>query len=163
MTGPEVIQQLQLAPLPGEGGWFRETWRSKEVIQHPAHGGIRSLGTSILYLLQRGECSRLHRLPGVEIYFHQAGAPLEILLLEEAAFPEGRIILLGGIEQGGTPQLVVPAGAIQGSRVAEGGDWSLVGTAMAPGFDFADWVAGDPLDLAARYPRWSHQIHSLSC
>lgn len=162
MTGADVIQQLDLAPLPGEGGWFRETWRSTGVIPHPAHGALRPLGTSILYLLQAGECSRLHRLPGEEVYFHQAGAPLEILLLDEPGFPQGRKVLLGGPDKGCVPQLVIPAGAVQGARVASSGEWALVGTAMAPGFDFADWVAPDPLDLAARYPQWLEMIRAFS-
>ena len=162
MTAAEVIQFLRLEPLPGEGGWYRETWRSANTCPHPAHGSIRPLGTTILYLLAKGECSRLHRLPGVEVYFHQGGASLEMLLLEEPDQPEGRRVILGPI---GFPnalqQVVVPAGTVQGSRVLGDGDWSLVGTAMAPGFDFADWAQPDLTALVKRYPGWADLIWAL--
>ena len=162
MTAEEVIHLLKLEPLPGEGGWFRETWRSDVRVAHPAHGEFRALGTTILYLLRVGERSKLHRLPGPEIYFHQGGAPLEILLLDQPGIEGARQLVLGPVWQpGAVQQVVVPGGTIQGSRVAGGGDWSLVGTAMAPGFDFADWTQPDLRELLARYPDWARTIHEL--
>lgn len=162
MTTQEVIHFLRLEPLPGEGGWFRETWRSADTCSHPAHGATRPVGTAILYLLGRGERSRLHRLPGVEVYFHQGGACLEMLLLDEPGQPAGRRVILGPIGfPGSQPQVVVPAGAVQGSRVLGEGDWALVGTAMAPGFDFADWAQPELTDLQERYPAWVDLIGVL--
>ena len=29
MNADDVIRALDLSPLPWEGGWYRETWRSK--------------------------------------------------------------------------------------------------------------------------------------
>jgi len=162
MTAEELISLLELKPLPDEGGWFRETWRAETTVPHPEHGKSRPLGTTILYLVRRGECSKLHRLSGPEIYFHQGGSPLEILLLDEPGWEGGRHLILGPVGYpGAVQQVVVPGGAIQGSRVAAGGDWSLVGTAMAPGFDFEDWSRPDTRDLATRYPSWAEWIREL--
>jgi len=163
MNAEEVIKLLDLKPLPGEGGWFRETWCSEATVSHPVHGKSRPLGTCILYLLRRGECSKLHRLPGPEVYFFQGGAPLELLILDEVGFEAGRRVVLGPIgHPGAVQQVVVPGGAVQGSKVAEGGAWSLVGTAMAPGFDFADWNRPDTQELAGRYSDWAEWIRQLA-
>lgn len=163
MKAEEVINLLELKPLAGEGGWYRETWKSESSVTHPAHGEPRPLGTCILYLLRLGECSRLHRLPGPEVYFHQGGAPLELLILDEPGVEAGRCVVLGPVGYpGAVQQVVVPGGAIQGSRVKGGGDWSLVGTAMAPGFDFEDWSQPDVRELAVRYPDWAEWIRQLA-
>ncbi|WP_261553809.1 cupin domain-containing protein, partial [Frankia tisae] len=45
--------------VPTEGGWYRRTWASPELVE--AHGGQRPVMTSILYLLRPGEVSRWHR------------------------------------------------------------------------------------------------------
>ena len=59
-------------------------------------------------------------------------------------------------------QFVVPAGVWQGSRVAEGGSYSLVGTTMAPGYTHDDYEHGDRAALLAQYPSASAQILTLS-
>jgi predicted cupin superfamily sugar epimerase len=56
------------------------------------------------------------------------------------------------------PQLVVPAGTWQGSRLAEGGAWALLGTTVSPGFDYADYERGDRAALAAGWPPWAEAI-----
>ena len=48
----EIIERFHLDPHP-EGGWFRRTYESKELIESP--NGFRPAGTSILYMLNRGE------------------------------------------------------------------------------------------------------------
>jgi len=37
-----------------------------------------------------------------------------------------------------------------------------VGTAMAPGFDFADWNRPDTRELAGRYSDWAEWIRHLA-
>lgn len=163
MTAEEVIERLQLIPLPGEGGWFRETWRSVDEVMHPTHGQVRALGTSILYLLKQGERSVLHRLAGPEVYFHQSGAPLEMLILGDPAHPLGGRVVLGPPElEGAVQQVVVPGGVWQGSRVLGEGKWTLVGTAMAPGFDFGDWTGANEEELVALYPLMEELIRVLA-
>lgn len=128
LTRAEVITQLGLAPLEHEGGQYRQTY----VDQH---------SSAIYFLAGGGEYSALHRLTGVEVYHWYGGAPLRLLTVSPAG--EFAEVLLGmDLAAGQRPQAVVPAGSWQGSHSV--GDWSLVGTTMAPAFDW------DGFELASR-------------
>jgi predicted cupin superfamily sugar epimerase len=75
----------------------------------------------------------------------------------------GKIITLGqDIQQGMRLRHVVPGGVWQGSRIAPGGAWALLGTTMAPGFDFDDYTGGNRMDLAMRYPDFSDWVTALT-
>ena len=80
MTRPIVealTDKLRLEPLPLEGGLFRQTWVGEERDGRP-------VGTAIVVLLaaEGGHFSAMHRLPIDEVWFFQAGDPIELLLLE---------------------------------------------------------------------------------
>jgi predicted cupin superfamily sugar epimerase len=152
----ELIRLLNLEPLPLEGGWYRETWRSR--VELPSGP---SVGTAIYYLLTPATFSALHRLANDEVFHFYAGDPVEMLQLG----PEpgvGRTVRLGADVRGGArPQVVVPANVWQGSRLAEGGRFALLGTTMAPGFDFADFELGVREELVKLFPEWREQIAAL--
>ena len=93
----------------------------------------------------------MHRLPTEEVFHVYLGGPVRMLQL----FPDGsgREILLGSdILSGQEPQVIVPAGVWQGSRLEPGVEFALLGATMAPGFDYADYERGRRDDLVARYP-----------
>ncbi len=166
MTAAEIISRLRLVPLPGEGGLFRETWRSGEAIPAgtlpPRYRGERAFGTAILYLLtdDPDSFSALHRLPTDEVYHFYLGDPVEMLLLHSGG--ESEVVVMGPDILGGQRvQHVVPRGVWQGSRVAPGGEWALLGTTMAPGFEFADYEAGEGDELAAGWPKEAERIRTL--
>ncbi len=74
----------------------------------------------------------------------------------------GRIVTLGpDIVAGQNVQTVVPAGVWQGSIVRAGGAFALLGTTMAPGFDFADYEAADRVALTAAFPNFAERIIRL--
>jgi len=128
LTAQDIIRMLGLKPHP-EGGHFRETFRDTK---QNADG--RAASTAMYFLLAHGERSHWHRLDAVEIWHWYAGAPLQ---LEIAAAP-GRVerVTLGGdISAGLRPQAVVPANLWQAAQTT--GDWTLAGSTVAPGFDFA--------------------------
>ena len=159
MTADEVIARLQLQPHPVEGGFFRETYRSADTLRTPA--GERSVGTAIYYLLTPKTVSALHKLPGDEVFHFYAGDPVRMLQL----WPDGstRTLVLGtDLAAGQVPQLVVPGGVWQGSVLVEGGAWALLGATMAPGFDYADYTAGDRAELSGRYPAVRAMIERLT-
>jgi predicted cupin superfamily sugar epimerase len=60
------------------------------------------------------------------------------------------------------PQVIVPAGVWQASKLAFNGTHALVGTTMSPGFDFADYEHGNIEYLADRYPSSRTLILSLA-
>lgn len=91
----------------------------------------------------------LHRLPGPEVFHFYAGAPARLLLLE----PSGAIanpVLGPDMPTGDRPQIIVPGGTWQAAETT--GEWTLLGTTMAPGFREADFELGDRNELAAAWP-----------
>ncbi len=136
MTGAEVARLLGLAPLPSEGGMWAQTWRDES-------------GTAIYYLMQPGDFSALHRLDGPELWHHYAGHSVEMLLLE----PEGGVgcLLLGDdLAAGERPFVAVPGGVWMGAATT--GDWSLVGTTMAPPYREEGFELGSFAELVDLYP-----------
>ena len=159
LTADDVVRLLDLQPHPIEGGFFRETYRTTSVM--PAYGATRSVGTAIYYLLTQRTVSELHRLPGDEVFHFYLGDPVRQLQL----FPDGtatEITLGTDLTAGQVPQLVVPAGAWQGSHTLPGPHgFALLGATMAPGFDYADYESGDRSALTAQYPAVAAQIERL--
>jgi uncharacterized protein len=120
-----------LEPHP-EGGFYRETFRSRVSVQLPGWPGERALATAIIYLLAAGERSAAHRVRGDELWLWQGGAPMELTV-------DGAARLLGPDAGAGHElQLLVPGGAWQSATPA-GPGWSLAACVVAPGFDFADF------------------------
>lgn len=167
LSAEQLIQHLGLKPLPVEGGYFRETYRSEETIRKEAlparYRFEKAFGTAIYYLLTSApdSFSALHGLPSEEIYHFYLGDPVEMLLLH----PDGRserVVLGPDVLAGQRVQLVVPRGVWQGSRLVSGGRWALLGTTMAPGFDSGDYVGGEREELLRRYPEQSELIRQLT-
>lgn len=166
MVSVETLKALlNLKPLPVEGGYYAESYRSAETISWEAlpgrYQGSRSFGTGIYYLLTPDTCSALHRLKSDEVYHFYLGDPVELLQLRADGF--GTVMVLGQeIEQGMSVQQVVAREVWQGSRLRPGGRWALLGTTMAPGFDFADFEAGAREPLLRAYPQFKELIVALT-
>lgn len=127
MKAKDVIAALGLEPHP-EGGHFRETYRA------PVEAHERSAITSIYFLLRAGERSHWHRVDASELWYWHAGAPLRLRIADN----DGAITdhTLGpGLAAGQHLQAVVPPHAWQAAESL--GDWTLVGCAVGPGFDFS--------------------------
>ena len=85
---------------------------------------------------------------------------------------EGRIVATGqnsvlrtlgsDLAAGQEPQLTVPAGVWQGTRLVEGGAVALLGCTVAPGFDFADYRGGSFADLVGKWPAETERIRALT-
>jgi predicted cupin superfamily sugar epimerase len=144
--GERVAQLLGLAPLPDEGGLFRRTFAD-------AHS------SAIYFLLLAPDFSALHVLAATETYHWYAGSPLRLLLLHEGGHATEQT-LGPDLERDERPQLVVPAGTWQGS--APTGAWSLVGTTMAPPFDWSGFRLGERADLLRRWPTAHARITALT-
>ena len=156
LTADEIIEFLSLQPLPVEGGYFRQTYRATESVSAsslPArYGRDKPFCTAIYYVLTSDpdSFSALHRLPSDEIYHVYLGDPVEMLLL----YPDGKSAVVGlgpDLQAGQRMQFVVPAGVWQGSRLAAGGTFALLGTTMAPGYGEADYTGGERGALSEHY------------
>jgi len=166
MNVEEIVRALHLEPLPAEGGMFVETYRSTidvptQICGPDYPGEVRQFSTAIYFMLTPDMVSLLHRVPGDEIYHFYLGDPVEQLRL----YPDGssEIVQLGpNIAAGHRPQLVIPGGVWQGSRVCQGGAFALMGATMAPGFSVEDFVLGEREDLQRLYPDHEHLIEYLT-
>jgi predicted cupin superfamily sugar epimerase len=164
ITAEKIIKLLGLKSHP-EGGYYRETYRSDEIIGKGAlperYTGNRRCGTAIYYLLTLETFSAIHRIKTDEIYHFYLGDPVEVVqLLPDGS---GRVVTLGNDIAGGAQvQTVVSRGTWHGSRLAEGGKYALLGTTVAPGFEFADSEVGRRSDLIHSYPSFSDTIIALT-
>ncbi len=162
----EIIKILGLKKHP-EGGYYRETYRSKETINKEClpekYSDKRNLKTVIYYFLTKNDFSEMHRLKSDEIYHFYYGDFAEVLLLYSNG--EGEKIILGNdLKAGIYPQLIVPSGVWQGIRVVRGGKFgfSLIGTTVSPGFEFDDYERGDRKKLISEYPKFKEIIIELT-
>jgi predicted cupin superfamily sugar epimerase len=165
MTADEIIALLKLKPHPEEGGFYAETYRSDESIPRDAlparYSGARTFGTAIYYLVTPATFSAMHRLQSDEVFHFYLGDPVEMLQL----WPDGtgKIMTLGAdLRAGMQPQIVVPHGVWQGSRLRAGGKLALLGCTVSPGFEFADYEHGQRRQLIEKYPDFGEQIIALT-
>jgi predicted cupin superfamily sugar epimerase len=164
MTADDIIRVLNLHPHPVEGGFFRETYRSAATLPAavlPAHGAERSASTAIYYLLKPGHVSELHVLPGDEVFHFYLGWRVRMLQL----WPDGsgrEVILGSNVAAGELPQLVVPGGVWQGTRLIGDTGFALLGCTVAPGFDYADYRSATRAELTAKWPAFADQIKMLT-
>jgi hypothetical protein len=156
---------LTLVPLPSEGGYYSETYRSPELIQQDClpgrYSGPRNASTAIYYLLEPNTFSALHRVASDEIFHFYLGDPVEMLQLR----PDGssKVVRIGSdIEKGMVRQVVVPHRVWQGSRLVDGGQFALLGCTVSPGFEFADYESGSRHLLIQAYPDRKDMICALT-
>ncbi|HEV7919984.1 MAG TPA: cupin domain-containing protein [Thermoanaerobaculia bacterium] len=143
-----LIDRFHLQPHP-EGGWYHQLFRSSHDVQPLDDRSPRKALTAIYFLLQRGECSRWHRVRSDEIWTHLEGEPLHLHLSDLSAVDTRS---LGGTSSGGTPLHVVPAGLWQAAEPA--GDYTLAACFVGPGFEFDDFtLLGDDPAAAAQMRR----------
>jgi predicted cupin superfamily sugar epimerase len=173
LTADEVKRVLGLRPHPREGGWFVRTFESEEfvsaeVFADDRYDGPRRTGTAIYYLLEPGTFSEMHVLTSDEIFHHYIGDAVEMLRLN----PDGsskRVVIGKDLQAGERPQVVVPRGVWQGSRLLpsaqQGADaygWALLGCTVSPGFEFADYNSAPRAELISRWPGEAEMITGLT-
>ena len=165
LTADEIIERLALEPHPCEGGHFRQTYRCRLTIPASAlpgdYSGERSVSTAIYYLLTPGTFSEIHRLPTDEVFHFYLGDPVEMLQLRTDG--SGEVIRIGNnLAAGELPQVLAPGNVWQGSRLIAGGQFALLGTTVAPGFEYADYMSGRRDELIDSYPAFAEMIAALT-
>lgn len=163
MKAQEIIQLLNLVPLPHEGGFFRQTYIADESIGAESlperYGRSLPFSTAIYYLMTPDHFSAMHRLQTDEIFHFYVGDPVEMLLLK----PDGRgepFTLGTNLASGMRPQKLVPRGVWQGTVVQPNGryGYALIGTTMAPAYDQASFELGEMETLIEQYPSFKREI-----
>ncbi|OAX80429.1 hypothetical protein ACJ72_05241 [Emergomyces africanus] len=126
-TAQEVIAQLGLIPNV-EKGYYVESFKDSDSVNN------RSVSTAIYYLLEGSAGpSYWHRVDAAEVWHYYAGAPLTMSLSNNDGKPVRKMVLGPNIFNCQRPQVVV--GKWEWQSAQSWGDWTLVGTTVAPGFD----------------------------
>ena len=148
------IEKLELQPHP-EGGSFRETYRSQEIIRKNDQDDVfpdkRNFSTAIFYLLQNNEFSSWHRIKSDEMWhFYQGTTAIEIHMLTQEGH---RVELLGNNpEKDENLQICVPAKTWFAAHLTRSQGFALVGCTVAPGFDFSDFELAKQTELLTQFP-----------
>lgn len=157
MNYQDVIQRLNLSPLPEEGGYYRETYRSTKTVKSIL--GTRTECTAIYYLISPESFSGLHWVDQEEIFHFYAGVPVEMFQIDKDG--KGKKIILGNdIFQGHSPQVIVPGGTWQGTRLLNSHEnaWALLGCTVAPGFEYENFHIEDRAALLEKFPHLGDDI-----
>ncbi|KAI0134273.1 RmlC-like cupin domain-containing protein [Xylariales sp. AK1849] len=125
-TAQEVIDRLNLTANV-EKGYYIQTFQDPDSVNN------RSASTAIYYLLEGSAGpSYWHRVDAVEVWHYYAGAPLTLSLSFDDGQPVVEKVLGPDIFVGQQPQVAITKWEWQSARSL--GNWTLVGTTVAPGF-----------------------------
>lgn len=145
-TSEEISKILGLEPLPLEGGMWAQTLKDEN-------------STAIYYLLTKNNFSAMHKLESVEVYHYYAGAPAKMLLLDSSGKVE-EPVLGSDLDSGHRPQIIVEPRVWQGSKTT--GEWTLLGTTMAPPYSQEMFQLADREELLKGWPDSKEKIYELT-
>lgn len=157
-TAQDVIDLLNLVPLPEEGGFFKETYRSQRYVDSETLGK-RTESTCIYYLITEDSFSALHKVDMCEIFHFYAGSPVEMFQIHEDG--TGQIITLGSnIFDSEIPQVIVKENIWQGTKLKTPSKdaWALLGCTVAPGFELKNFHLESRQELIENFPKHKDQI-----
>lgn len=164
MRAEEIIERFQLEKHP-EGGYFKETYRSKGVIPNTILGdafiGERNYSTSIYFLLTSEHFSAFHKINQDEVWHFYKGSCLHLHIITKDGDYE--IIKIGSdLENHEIPQFVVNAGDWFAAEVPKKDSYAFVGCTVAPGFDFRDFEMPEEEELLKIFPEHQQIIKKLT-
>ena len=149
----QIIAALALAPLPGEGGFFRVTSRTPTA-------------SAIYFLLTPEDFSALHRLDRDEVWHFHAGDAAEHVQLDPATGRVQRVRMGPDVLAGDRPQVRVPAGIWQGARLdpATPGrhGYALFSCTMAPPWEECGCTFGARAELQRDFPHAAGLVAGLT-
>lgn len=155
-------ERLDLSELPGEGGYYKETYRSDKTIILPSEtDGERSISTSIYYLLDGTQFSAFHRLKSDEIWHFYIGSSITLYIINKME-NLSEVKLGSNIEKGELFQIQVRAESWFAATVNDISSYALIGCTVSPGFDYLDFELGDRKKLIERYPQHRSIIEKLT-
>jgi len=162
MNAEYIINKYNMKPLPNEGGFYSEVYKSSlDVEISLSQKYRRKAGSAILYLITQDNYSLLHKLKHDEIFHFYIGDPVQFFLIDQDGNSK-TTIFSNQIDAGGEPQLIVRAGVWQGLRLVKGGEFAFMGTNVFPGFEYDDFELGDRKTLIDKYPHLKSDINSFT-
>ena len=155
MDSATLARHLKLEKLHHEGGFFRRTYTA------PHSAGERPRATMIQYLVTPEEFSAFHLLQADEIFGFHAGDAVEMFQIT-ASGDLSRIVLGTRFDRGEVPQVIVPGGVWQATRLLDGGNWALLGCTVVPGFEYTDYRVPSRPELTKLFPQHASLIEELT-
>ncbi len=122
-TAKDIIAMFAMERHP-LAGWYALHYSDDETLGRPRL-------SSIAFLVTGDEPMPQHKLDGIHVWHHHAGAAAEFTVTNGGRVRE-TFVLGGDFALGQRPQLAVPAYFWQSCRSL--GDWTLLGCTMMPGF-----------------------------
>jgi len=161
-TSSSWIQYLGLTPHP-EGGYFKEIYRNENLISDvelmQTYSGKRNLASSIYFMLESGQVSKLHRLKSDEIWYFHYGAPIKVHVFDNQY---STYVLGTNYQLNDLLQLIIPAGAIFGAEVIGTEAFGIVGCMVSPGFHFDDFEFVSFQEMKTLFPTYESIIEKLT-
>lgn len=159
-----LIEEFDLQPHP-EGGFFKETYRSKGKIAKSAlptvYSGERNYSTSIYFLLTSDTFSAFHKIHQDETWHFYGGSPLCLHMIS----PQGiysSVVIGNNFKDGQVPQYVVSGGIWFATEVIPKDSYSFVGCTVSPGFDFEDFNLPSGNFLNEKFPEHQQIIEKFT-
>ena len=142
-TAEDLIREMGMQPIPGEGAWFAPGPRTQE------------LSSITVLLTDRADgFSAMHKLEVDEGWQWLDGAPVALLRLRRGG--RGVLNLLDSKQR----QILVRRGDWQGA--APMGPWSLVACWCSPAFRDKHFTLGDADELTTAFPALAHAGHDVA-
>lgn len=158
------IRSLDLQAHP-EGGYFKETYRSPDLIEADAlperYQAERACAAAIYFLLPGDQVSKFHRLQCDELWAYHAGESLTVYLIDLSG--ELHQMTLGPhLDKGEQAQILLPHHVWFGAKVNKKNAYTLLSCFTAPAFDFDDFELAERQSLIACYPEHRDIIEMLT-
>lgn len=159
-----IIRQLNLIPHP-EGGWYREAYRSEEMIAPAAlpfrYTESHCFQTSIYFLLESNDFSAFHRIRSDETWHFYIGSPVTIYIISEDG-ELAEIVMGNNLADSQLLQHTIKRNCWFAAKVLNIDSYALVGCTVSPGFEFDDFELGERQQLLKLYPSFSNHILALT-
>lgn len=151
----DIIKKHNLSQHP-EGGWYRQTFKSKDMVKAQGStlgryaGEVRAAGTSIIYLLSQGDYSAWHLVQSDETWNFHDGDDVLLRIIDQTSGDLKEVAL--GLSSG-LLQYTIKAGDIFSAETIR--SYSLVGCMVTPGFEYNDFKLITMSEFNAKYPQYS--------
>jgi predicted cupin superfamily sugar epimerase len=154
----DIIDHFKFEILPVEGTFFKQTYRSPILNDEGAPLSTAMIG---MYCNSPWSYSSFHKLNQDETWHFYFGDSLTLYLLHENGIME-EITMGSNFEKGELIQFTVPGGVWQAGCTKEGGQFSVFGCSLAPGFTSNCFEAGTTDKLINKFPQHKRIIEQLS-
>lgn len=158
------IELLNLQPHP-EGGFYREVYRSDEIISRNflpiRFDNDHNISTSIYFLLDGNQISKFHRLKSDEIWHFYDGCSVIIYIIDENGNLSS-VTLGANLQIGECFQTVIKRNHWFAAELLNKNSFCLVGCVVAPGFDFKDFELARREVLIKNFPQHTKLIEKFT-